>query len=439
MNIGKVEIDLSGERVAIVSLGCSRNTVDSEKILADAKSQGARITPLNKATAVLVNTCAFTQDAKEESIAAILDLIELKKKAKIDKIFVYGCLSERYGGELKENFNEIDGFSGVAGFKRTFDSEIRISPPHYAYIKICEGCANLCSFCAIPKIKGPLKSRGKSFILKEARALEASGVKELIIIGQDITMYGYDLPENNTAKSGRRNSSSALLKLLQKILKETSIPWIRLLYLHPMRIGEDLIELIASEKRVCSYIDMPLQHISDRILRLMNRRMQKKQIIGLIKKIRRCIPDVALRTTFIAGFPSETKKEFMELLDFVKLMRFDRMGAFIFSREEGTRAYRFKGQLNKREKMRRYNALMSLQKKVTQDIQKEEVGKILEVMVDERKRGEEGFYLGRTFKDAPEVDGLLFLKSKSRLRPGSIVGARITDSYFYDLIGEFNQ
>ncbi len=416
-----------GERVGIVSLGCARNTVDSEKILTDLRSRGARICPAESASTVLVNTCAFIKESKEESISVILDLIDLKKKGKIKKIIVHGCLSERYPQELRSAFKEVDSFSGIADFKRSFDTNARLTPKHSAYLKICEGCANLCSYCAIPLIKGPLRSRSDASILDEASRLEAEGVKELNIVGQDITLFGRD-------KKLKRSGSLPLAGLLKKILKATRIPWVRLLYLHPKRMSEDLIELLAREERLCAYVDLPLQHIADRILKLMNRGIDKRTTLDLIGKLRRRIPGVALRTTFIVGFPSETIKDFDELMAFVERTRFDKLGVFAYSNEEGTKASRFKNQINDRTKKKRYDALMSLQKNISRELLKKEVGRIIEVMVDEESPDPAGVYLCRSRKDAPEVDGTVFLKSKLKLRPGTIVGCRVTDSLEYDLV-----
>jgi ribosomal protein S12 methylthiotransferase len=421
-----------GQRIGIISLGCARNTVDSEKILTDAKQQGAKICSLEKAKIVLLNTCAFTKDAKEESIGVLLDLIDLKKKGKIKKILVHGCLSERYPEELKENFKEVDGFYGTAGFKVSFDKSMRLTPRHWAYVKIAEGCANRCTYCAIPEIKGPLRSRTHESILKEIKFLEENGIKELNIIGQDITGFGLD-DHHNALPSDK---TLPLVQLLKKILQKTSIPWIRLLYLHPRRLSDGLIDLMAQEDRICPYVDLPLQHINNRILRLMDRKINRKEIISLLGKIRSRIPGVAIRTTFIVGFPSESEKEFDELLEFVGETRFDKLGVFAYSDEEGTKAHCFKGKIDEKTKQKRYNSLMSCQKGISKEILQKQIGERIPVLVEEDKVVQEGVYLGRTRKDAPEVDGVVFLKSKKALKPGSIVRCRITDAYEYDLTGE---
>lgn len=413
------------ERIGMISLGCARNTVDSEKLLSEARAQGATVCPVEKAETILVNTCAFTQEAKQESIGVIYELIQEKKRGRIKKIVVCGCLSERYLGELKENFKEVDVFSGITGFKRDFDAGVRLTPRHTAYLKISEGCTNACSFCAIPLIRGPLKSRRRASILKEALYLEDSGVRELVIIGQDITLYGCE-----------KFRHSQLVPLLKDILKATRIPWVRLLYLHPKRVSSDLIDLIKSEPRIVPYVDIPLQHSCNRILDLMNRGISEKEIINVIEKIKRELPLTALRTSFIVGFPSETEKEFRGLCDFIRLVKFDKLGAFLYSREEGTKAFCFQKQVRVQTKQRRYDILMSLQRDISKNLLKEKRGGLVACIVDEDKTKNEGFYLGRTVWDAPEVDGLVFLRAAKKLKTGDLVSARITESTEYDLIGE---
>lgn len=422
------------DTIGAISLGCSRNTVDSEKILADVVARGARICSVQNASSIFVNTCAFTKDAKEESIDVIMDLVDLKKKGKIKKIFVHGCLSERYPEELRRNFKEVDAFVGIADFKKTFDGRAeRLTAKHLAYLKIAEGCDNACSYCVIPQIKGALRSRCVSSILREAESLDASGVKELNIIGQDITLFGWD---KVPGKERDPRSCAPLVGLLKKILKNTSIPWIRLFYLHPLRMSDELIELIATEERICPYVDLPLQHVSARILKLMGRGMGKEEISCLTQRLRKKIPDMALRTTFIVGFPSESDSEFKELLNFITTHPFDRLGAFMYSQEEGTRAYRLKGQVDEKTKQERYNALMSLQQKISEGLLKNELGRIRQVLVDEDKKSANGVTIARTRRDAPEVDGVAYLSSKKILKIGTLVSCRITDSYEYDLAAE---
>ncbi len=413
-----------GDRVGVVSLGCARNTVDSEKMLADAKARGAIISPVEKASIVLVNTCGFTKEAKEESIDVILGLIEKKKRGRIKKIVVAGCLSERYMPELKKALAEVDAFMGIADFKEDFKIRHSLTPSHYAYIKICEGCANNCSYCAIPLIKGPLRSRSEASILDEVRKLSDDGVRELIVIGQDITMYGK-----------KRSHASSLAVLLKSILKNSRIPWIRLLYLNPLRIESPLLDLMADEKRIVPYIDMPLQHVNDRILRLMNRKMGKTDIVSAIENIRRRLKRVSLRTSFIVGFPSETDEEFKELCSFVRSVRFDKLGVFKYSREEGTKAYKMEGQIADKKKERRYDILMSMQKDISASLLSSKSDRIVEVIVDEHGKTNKD-YICRSVWDAPEVDGVFFLNAKKILKPGDIVRVRVTDTLEYDLVGE---
>ncbi len=428
MNKQKVEISWKGRSVGMVTLGCSRNTVDSEKVLSEISERGARICPVERAQTVLVNTCAFTKEAKDESIAVILGLIDEKKKGRIKEIVVHGCLPQRYPEELKDHLKEVDAFVGVAGFKETFAGaarSARLTPRHYAYIKISEGCANICSYCAIPSIKGPLQSRSEASILEEARALESQGARELILIGQDITLYGRD-----------RSGGLTLTGLLKKILKTTRVPWIRLLYLHPKRVTEDLLDLMASEDRIARYVDMPLQHVNDRILKLMNRGITRTEVESSVARVRRLLPGAALRTTFIVGFPSETDKEFKELCGSVKEARFDKLGAFKYSREEGTPAYSIKPQISEKLKERRYDILMSLQKDISCSIMEKRRGETVSAIVDEEKPVSDGVYVCRSVWDAPEVDGLMYVSSSKKHKAGDIIRARITDTYEYDLLGE---
>lgn len=417
-----------GKRVGIVTLGCARNTVDSEKVLADARRQGAVVCAPQKASTVILNTCGFTEEAKAESLKTLSELIALKKAGKIREIFVRGCLSERYQEILRDHYPDVDQFSGLADFKDFFDPLARLTLKYTAYIKIAEGCANHCSFCAIPLIKGALRSRPAGAIVREARFLEDQGVRELNIIGQDITLYG-------SQGTGRAKGPLPLLWLLKDILKNTKIPWVRILYLHPRRVTDDLIDFMVSEKRMCPAIDLPLQHVSDRILRLMNRGITQKEIFFLIEKMRKKIPDVALRTSLIAGFPSETKKEFRELCAFIERVKFDRLGVFAYSREEGTRAYHFAKQVTSKIKSERRGILMSLQARISRQKLHGRIGRFEEVLV-ERATKKPFAYMGRTRRDAPEVDGIFLLSSRKRRCPGELVTCRVTGATVHDLRGE---
>lgn len=411
-------------KVGILSLGCPRNLVDSESIVGRLQLKGYSVTDIDKADTAILNTCSFIEDAKRESIEAILDLIELKKKGKIKKIIVYGCLVQRYLKELEKGFPEVDVFAGRISLDKSLE-RFPLTPKHYAYLKICEGCINNCSFCVIPKIKGRFTSLDISSLLNKINALDRASVSELNIIGQDITGYGLDL-----------YGSFKLTEFLKKAVRRMhNIRWVRLLYLYPSRVTSGLIDLVKEEERFCRYIDLPLQHINGRILKLMRRQTAKSEILDLIYKVKRAIPQVAIRTSFIVGFPSETDKEFQELLDFVREVKFERLGAFIFSREEGTPAHNFKQQIPRKVKIERFNQLMSLQQEISKSINARLLNKDIDVIIDSK---ESDVYLGRSQYDAPEVDGLVYIKSKRPLNPGDIVQARITDTLEYDLVGEVN-
>ena len=320
-------------KIGILSLGCPRNLVDSESILGRLNLKGYNIVDIEEADVAVVNTCCFIEEAKRESIDAILDLVELKKEGRLKKIVVYGCLVQRYKDDLTKELPEVDTFVGCVSLNHA--ERFALIPSHYAYLKICEGCINNCSFCVIPKIKGKFTSLNINSILNKVDALDKDKVSEINIVGQDITGYGIDL-----------YGAIKLDELLEKIIKRTrNIDWIRLLYLYPCRITDELLQLIKNSPKVCKYIDLPIQHINDRILKLMNRETKKIDILKLIEKIRKTIPSVALRTSIIVGFPSETDKEFKELLKFIEEIRFERLGAFIYSKEEGTAAYNFKKQI----------------------------------------------------------------------------------------------
>jgi len=409
-------------KIGILSLGCPRNLVDSEALLGRLNLKGYSVVDINKADVALINTCAFIEEAKKESIEAILDLVELKKEGKLRKIIVYGCLSQRYKDSLKKELPEVDAFIGKVSLNHTL-KKFPITPEHFAYLKICEGCVNSCSFCIIPKIKGKFVSLKPGFILEEVKRFNRDKISELNIIGQDITGYGADLKE----KTG-------LASLITQVVKKAeNINWIRLLYLNPARITDELLNVIRDTPKVCKYIDLPVQHINERILKLMNRRVTPGYIMKIIEKIRETIPGVALRTSIIVGFPGETEKEFNELLDFVKEVKFERLGAFSYSREEDTAAYNFKDQLPERIKSNRLDLIMSAQREVSSGINNKFLGKTLEVLIDEE---DNGLYLGRTQYDAPEVDGLVYVRSKKKLYGGDFARVKIKDTLEYDLVGE---
>ncbi|MFH0826475.1 MAG: MiaB/RimO family radical SAM methylthiotransferase [Candidatus Omnitrophota bacterium] len=410
------------QKIGILSLGCPRNLVDSENIIGRLSQKGHRIVDMEKADVAIINTCAFIEEAKQESIESILDLVELKKEGRLKKIIVYGCLPQRYKHILKQELPECDAFVGRVSLNHS-QERFPITPRHYAYLKICEGCFNYCSFCAIPKIKGKFSSLDKETLLRQVDRFNRQAVSEINCIGQDITAYGMDL-------YGVMKLAEILREITQRL---RNVGWLRLLYLYPSRLTDDVLKVVRDEPKICKYIDLPIQHINDRLLKLMHRGTKKRDMIRLFEKIRKTIPDVALRTSVIVGFPSETQKEFQELLSFLRDIRFDRLGAFIYSREEDTLAYRFKGQISKKQKMERLNLVMACQQKISASVNAGFLGKTLEVLIDAK---EKDGYLGRTQYDAPEVDGQVFVKSKRRLDPGDFVHVKITDTLEYDLVGE---
>lgn len=410
------------QRVGILSLGCPRNLVDSESILGRLDLKGHSIVDIDKADTVIVNTCAFTEEARRESIDVVLNLIELKKEGRLKKIVVCGCLAERYKDKLSKELSEVDAFVGIPSLNHSL-KRFPLTPLYYAYLKICESCINHCSYCIIPKIKGKFSSLDKQTLIRKVKGFSQERVGELNIIGQDITGYGADLYKGY-----------GLPSLLKDIIRNLGdINWVRLLYLYPDRISDELLDLISNERRICKYIDLPIQHINDRILKLMRRHTTKKDILKLLKKIRKKIPNVAIRTSIIVGFPSETDKEFEELLSFIEEAKFERLGAFIYSREEGTSAYDFTGQVQHKIKAERFNAVMLKQQEISRDINQKFMGRIMPVLIEAK---EAGAYLGRTEYDAPEVDGLVYVNSKKVLKAGDFIDVKITDTLEYDLVGE---
>lgn len=411
-----------GKTFSIISLGCPRNLVDSEAIISEFKRKGFVFQDdASDADTVIVNTCAFIEDAKKESMDVILKVIDAKKNGDIKRIIIAGCLPQRYEKELKKELKDIDEFMGVLDFKRAGDRGLSLTPGHYAYLKISEGCRNNCSYCIIPYIKGPYRSRDMESILEEAEVLVKKGVKEIILVGQDTALYGIDLYKKKR-----------LAELLERLDKISRGNWIRLLYCHPSSLEKDVIGVIRDSSNICKYIDLPVEHISDRILKEMGRRITKKDIISLIGYIRREIPGVALRTSLIVGFPGETDVEFQELLCFIKEIRFERLGVFRYSREEGTQAYSFKRQVSEKKKESRFNEVMLLQQEISRGINEDFKGRVLKVLIDEE---EEDCYIARTEYDAPEVDGSVHVRGKG-LSVGGFYNVRISDTYEYDLVGE---
>ena len=414
-------------KIGIISLGCPRNLVDSEKILGRLQQKGYKIVDMQEADIGIVNTCSFIKEAKEESIETILELIELKKESRLRKVIVYGCLVQHYKEELISYLKEIDAFVGRISFDEFKPvNPYYLTPSHYAYVKISEGCDNACSYCIIPEIKGSLSCRSVDSILSQIKELDEKGVAEINIIGQDITLYKAD--------SYRRNIR--LLHLLREIVNTVkNIKWIRLLYTHPAHIDDDLIDFIAKEPRMCKYIDLPIQHINEKILKKMNRKVTKNEIISLIKKFRAKIPNIAIRTSLIVGFPGETENDFNELLGFIQKQKIERLGTFMYSREEGTAAYNFKNQISEKTKRKRLDIIMKKQQEIASELNSPFLDKKMEVLIDE-KGSSDNLYLARTQADAPEVDGLVYVRTRRDLKPGDFVKVKITDTYEYDLVGE---
>lgn len=429
---------MSENKINIITLGCSKNTVDSERLMRQLNANNFELVDSSdEADSVVINTCGFIDAAKEESINTILQAVELKKQGKLKKVVVAGCLSERYMDDLLKEIPEVDKYFGTedyAGVVKEFGGDLKYellgerivsTPKHYAYLKISEGCDNPCSFCAIPLMRGGHKSKPMEDLLKEAESLAANGAKELIIIGQDTTDYGKDI-------YGKRN----LAELLNKLSEINGIEWIKLLYAYPSHFPDDVIETIAENPKVCKYLDMPLQHISDNVLKSMRRGITSRRTKELLYKIKERIPGITLRTTFIVGYPNETEKEFQELYDFVKEIEFDRMGVFNYSIEETTPSFILGDPFSAKEKERRKNKLMKLQQKISLKKNEQLVGKTIKVLIDDIE-GEH--YIGRTERDAPEVDGEVIIDPNSKyLAVGNFYNVDIYDCNEYDLFAKLN-
>ncbi|MDP8233803.1 MAG: 30S ribosomal protein S12 methylthiotransferase RimO [Candidatus Saelkia tenebricola] len=436
------------KKIFLISLGCARNLVDSEFVLNKLLKSGYQIKDAPQGVDIaIVNTCGFIQEAKEEAIDIILDLIELKEEGKIKKIILGGCLSQRYEEQLLEELPEVDAVLGI-NWDEIIDvvdkletesriinireerkllpyienKEIFLTPPHYAYLKISEGCSHRCSYCSIYQIKGSHRSRELHQIIREASMLIQRGVKEINIIAQDSSSYGTDI------KGAPRIPE--LLKALNDIPGDF---WIRLLYTYPQMITDDLISCFKDLPKLCKYIDIPLQHINDRILNAMRRNFGKKEICSLIQRLRKEINGVCLRTAFIVGFPGEKDGDFSELLDFIKEVEFERLGCFMYSREEGTDAFSLPNQVAQKDKEKRFDALMKLQNQIAQSVNKNFLGKVNRVLVEEE---EKDYYIGRTPCDAPEVDGVVYISKDKKISLGDFVNVVIKDNLDYDLFAE---
>lgn len=434
-------------KVGMISLGCPKNQVDGEIMLQKLNMGGFETAQsIEDSDVMVINTCGFIEDAKREAIETILEVAEYKTAGLISAIVVTGCLAERYQDEILKEIPEVDAVIGIGadrdivkvcqkalvGVRSSFYPDKKYlllegdrmlsTPPHWAYLKISDGCDNRCSYCAIPGIRGGYIERTMESILNEAEQLAEKGVKELIIVAQDTTKYGVQL-----------YGEQKLAELLRRIVKIDGIVWIRLYYCYPDRVSDELIDVIANEEKICSYIDIPLQHCNKDILRSMNRNGSYDSLRDLLFKMKERIPGLSLRTTFMVGFPGETEEQFEELCRFVKEIKFDKMGCFAFSREEDTPAYDFDNQIDDDVKKRRAEVLMDIQYSITQNANKERVGNVYKTVIDEKT---DNGYLGRSYLDSPEIDSAIIISSDCKHEIGDFIDVKITDYDGYDLIGE---
>ncbi len=445
-----------GERlmnILFVSLGCDKNLVDAEVMLGLLASKGYKMTDFEEeADIIVVNTCSFIHDAKEESIQTILEMAEYKNEGKLKALIVTGCLAQRYKEEIFEEIKEVDAILGTSSYDQILDaveealegkthiqklSHIDELPSvktkrlvttggHYAYLKIAEGCDKHCTYCIIPKLRGNFRSVPMEQILEEAKQLVDQGVKELILVAQETTVYGKDI-----------YGEKALPRLLKELCKITGLYWVRILYCYPEEITDELIQVIKEEPKVCKYLDIPIQHASDEILKRMGRRTSKEQLTNTINKLKEEIPEICLRTTLITGFPGETKEQHEELYQFVDEMEFDRLGVFTYSPEEDTPAAVMEGQIDESVKEERQAEIMELQQEIAFERAEQMIGREVLVMI-EGKVADENAYVGRTYKDAPNVDGLIFVNTELELVSGDFAKVKVTGALEYDLIGEIS-
>ncbi len=423
------------KKINVITLGCSKNVVDSEVLMGQLKAAGKEVVHEEKGDIIVINTCGFIDNAKEESINTILEHVELKNQGVVEQVFVTGCLSERYKPDLIKEIPDVDQYFGTrdlplllkhlgADYRHELVGErLTTTPRHYAYLKISEGCDRPCTFCAIPLMRGGHVSKSIEDLVKEAQKLAKGGVKELILIAQDLTFYGLDLYKKR-----------ALADLLRELVKVDGIEWIRLHYAFPTGFPEEVLQLIRDEKKICNYIDIPLQHISNDILKAMKRGTTYEKTNALLQKFRAEVPDMAIRTTLIVGFPGETEEHFEELKNWVKAQRFDRLGCFTYSHEENTGAYALVDDVPAEVKQRRVKEIMEIQQQISWEKNQEKVGKTYRCIFD-RKEGE--YFVGRTEFDSPDVDNTVLVSAKDTyLSPGDFVEVRITAAEDYDLIGE---
>ena len=437
-------------KINMISLGCDKNTVDAEMMLGLSAEYGFDYTDNEfEADVIIVNTCCFILEAKEESIETILDVARLKKEANLKVLIVSGCMAQRYKDEILKEIPEVDALVGTSSYDKIVEviNEVLAGKKNiefldldrlpnvttkrknssgnwYAYLKIAEGCDKNCTYCIIPSLRGHYKSYPIDVLVKQARELASEGVKELILVAQETTLYGTDI-----------YGKKSLPTLLEELVKIEEIEWIRILYCYPEEITDELIETIAAQDKICNYLDIPIQHASDKILRRMARRTRQSEIRETIKKLRDKIPDIVLRTTFITGFPGEDESDFADLVDFVSEIEFDRLGVFTYSEEEGTPAAAFEDQIDEDIKVYRRDEIMLLQQDISKNKLSKMVGKTLKVVI-EGKLADEDVYVGRTYMDIPDVDGCIFINSDFNHISGDFVEVLVTDSSEYDLIGE---
>ena len=437
-------------KILFISLGCDKNLVDTEVMLGLLASRGYEMTDdETEADIIVINTCCFIHDAKEESIQNILEMAEYKKEGKVKALIVTGCLAERYRQEILDEIPEVDEVLGTTAYDRILDAvdaalagehsvmlaDIDALPlpdtkrlvttgGHFAYLKIAEGCDKHCTYCIIPKIRGNYRSVPMERLIREAEELAAQGVKELILVAQETTLYGKDL-----------YGEKSLHRLVRELCRISRLQWIRILYCYPEEITDELIQVMKEEKKVCHYLDLPIQHASDAVLKRMGRRTTKQELIEIIGKLRREIPDICLRTTLITGFPGETEEQHEELIEFVDEMEFDRLGVFTYSPEEDTPAEKMPDQIDEEVKEERQAELMELQQEIAFDNAERMVGREVLVMI-EGKVADENAYVGRTYRDAPNVDGLIFINTDEELLSGDFARVKVTGALDYDLIGE---
>lgn len=436
--------------ILFVSLGCDKNLVDSEVMLGIIRERGFKITNDEKdADIIIVNTCCFINDAKEESINTILEMAEYKKTGKLKALIVTGCLGQRYHKEIAEEIPEVDGIIGTTSYESitkvidealggNFTEELEsidylpteevnrvmTTGGYFSYLKIAEGCDKHCTYCIIPSLRGKYRSREMDALIKEATYLANNGVKELILVAQETTLYGTDI-----------YGEKKLPELLKKLCKIEGIEWIRLLYCYPEEITDELIQVMKEEEKVCKYIDMPIQHASDNVLKRMARKTNNAELRERIAKIKEEIPEICLRTTLITGFPGETKEDYEEVLDFIDDIEFDRLGVFTYSKEEDTPAAKFEDQIEEEVKEARKEEIMALQQEISYDKSQSYIGSTMKVLI-EGKLPEENVYIGRTYRDAPNVDGYCFVSCPYELMSGDFVNVKITEAKEYDLVGE---